>query len=484
MSESHSKTIKNSIIYGLGNFSVKAVGFVLVPLYTAKLSVPAFGTLSLFDVTSQVLLTILSLGLNYAVERWFWDKTIEKTKGKMLFSVLLMLLSFQAIFVTATIFFNTPLSFALTGIAQLEPVWNLLMIVTSLEVIASYFLSIIKLNQKPLLYVFANIGRLCTSLTLTVIFIVHLKLGISGIYWAQLAGFVPLFLITLPFILKQLQWGIERTVIKPMLAFSLPYIFTGLGVILTSFADVYMLKTMAGIEATGIYTLGLKVANFVKVFLVSSIQLAVTPSIFKMEHEPNARHYYSDIMTNYSSLILLAVVAVGLFGEEIIHLLAKNSAYYPAAWVIIPVLIAILFNFMKDIAGIGVTLKKETIFLSAVNICAGVLNVLLNYLFIKELGFIGVAISSVVCQISLFSIILYRSQKSYPIPYQFSRLFLLIGTGVTLCILSLLIPAGLLTTFTVKPAILLIFLLVLIFFTPNAKEKIRHLKGVFNKKRN
>ena len=45
------KTTKHTVIYSLGNLSNKVAGIVLLPLYTAYLTIADYGIFSIFEIT-------------------------------------------------------------------------------------------------------------------------------------------------------------------------------------------------------------------------------------------------------------------------------------------------------------------------------------------------------------------------------------------------------------------------------------------------
>ena len=69
-------SLKDTIIYGLGNVAVKIVGLILIPLYTNHefFSTDQFGVLGILEISGLVLTSLLASGLPQSLTRWFWDK--------------------------------------------------------------------------------------------------------------------------------------------------------------------------------------------------------------------------------------------------------------------------------------------------------------------------------------------------------------------------------------------------------------------------
>jgi len=86
-------TIRNSLIYGLGNLSVKLVGLVLITVYTNPqfLSISDYGVLGVMEATAQIVIALLGLALTQAFTRWYWDKEYSKKQKTIFFTLLTFL---------------------------------------------------------------------------------------------------------------------------------------------------------------------------------------------------------------------------------------------------------------------------------------------------------------------------------------------------------------------------------------------------------
>ena len=74
MLDSIKSASRNSIVYGIGNISMKAIGLILFPIYSGVLSIGEYGVLGLLEVTSQFLIAVLSLSIHSGVVRFYFDK--------------------------------------------------------------------------------------------------------------------------------------------------------------------------------------------------------------------------------------------------------------------------------------------------------------------------------------------------------------------------------------------------------------------------
>ena len=81
---------KNSLIYSLGNISVKFVGLILIPIYTNTefLSFDDYGVLAILEAGTQFFIAILGLALIQAYTRWYWDDEFKEKQKSIFFTLI------------------------------------------------------------------------------------------------------------------------------------------------------------------------------------------------------------------------------------------------------------------------------------------------------------------------------------------------------------------------------------------------------------
>jgi O-antigen/teichoic acid export membrane protein len=60
-------------IYGGADLLFKLVQFLVIPIYAHRLAVADFGILALLQVSAILLGAIVNLGVNYSVQRFYFD---------------------------------------------------------------------------------------------------------------------------------------------------------------------------------------------------------------------------------------------------------------------------------------------------------------------------------------------------------------------------------------------------------------------------
>lgn len=460
MLENIKLTIKNSLIYALGNVAIKLVGLVLIPVYTdiRFLSKDDFGALGILEASSMLIVALLGLALTQALTRWYWDKKYLKKQPSVFFTVFVFLTVLSVLVVFALAPFTGYFSEILFKVPDYSRLILLMLISSVLMVIAQVPLTLLKLQSKPGLYSFSNVSKLIITLGLTIYFVVYEKRGLEGIFEAQIIGNVFFFLILSGYIIKNMLARFEYRILLEMFAFSFPLVLGSVSGILLATFDRYTLNYMSGLQDVGIYSLGFKIANAVKLLVVTSIQLAISPLIFKMMDKEGNKRFYSKIMTYSGFVVMMVILVVSLFSVEIVKVFSSNIFYWRSHIVIPVISLSVFFGMLKDAAVTGLQITKRTKVIGVVILMVAFLNLGLNIALIPFMNIMGAALATLFSQMVFFGIILFYAQKHYPIPYELWKIGMLVLTGMVLYGLSLLtMDSSLAVRLVVKVLLILSF---------------------------
>jgi O-antigen/teichoic acid export membrane protein len=155
---------------------------------------------------------------------------------------------------------------------------------------------------------------------------------------------------------------------------------------------------MIGASAAGIYGFSYSIYSIISI-TGTSIDHAFAPWFYeKMENKE-----YSDIK-KYSKdisfgMLLLSIIAI-LFAPEAIKILGSED-YWEGVYTAIPLVVAGYFSFMYLIPSCVEYYYAKTKYIALGTSMAAVLNILLNYFFIKRFGYIAASYTT------LFTYVLY-----------------------------------------------------------------------------
>ena len=197
-------SLKDTLVYGLGNIAVKVVGLILIPLFSNPkyFSIEDFGVLGVLEISALVLTACMASALPQSLTRWFWDiEHRENQKG-------VFFMSFAAQMIVSLLFciLLVPLSSSLSMMIFSKPDWSkvftYVIIGSAIQAVNNITNTLMRLQSKSVLYTVTNLFKLTFVLSLSLYFILVRKMGLEGYYLAQLIGNAFLVLLLSGYTIK------------------------------------------------------------------------------------------------------------------------------------------------------------------------------------------------------------------------------------------------------------------------------------------
>ena len=477
-------TAKHTLIYGIGNISSKIIGLLLLPLYTAKLSVLNYGKYAILEVTGQFLVMLVGLNLYSAMLRWCSEADSEENRKTIISTAFLALLAVIVLFCAVAMPGAPLLSRLYFETQDLTVYFIILFAGVAFEVINIIPLSILRFQEKSQLYIILVVGRLCLTLCLNIVFLSALNMGIRGIFLSNLIAHVVLFMISLPVLLKNINYRFNLPLFYEMIKYSIPLIFTSISVLLLSFGDRFIIKYYLPYSEVGIYSLAYKLAGVINVFVIQSFALGYLPIAYKMLNDPAAKTFYRKIFRYYSFVLIFTTLAISLFAREVLEIIARNEEYWIAG-AIVPVLaITFVFKGIQYIFALGFHYVKQTKYNAYIVLSGVVINIMLNFLLIPVWGLWGAAITTLFSTL-VITVLMYRfSQKKYFVSYEIKKFLLCLAAGICLFIFSFAgTDFNIIARISFKIILLCLFPLLLVLFRIIHKSEWQQMKKILQERR-
>jgi len=478
---------KNSLIYSFGNISVKFLGLILIPIYTNTefLSFDDYGVLAILEASSQFIIAILGLALMQAYTRWYWDEKFKEKQKSIFFSIITLLLIYSLILFAIFYPYTKHISILLFDKPDFIYLLRLMFVSAIFQMLAQVPLTLLRLQEKATFYSGVNLLKLSVTLIATIYLVVFARKGLEGIMEAQIIGSVFFFLVLLPFMIKNTVIKFEARILLGMFAYSYPLILGSISGILLTIFDRFTLNYLAELPDVGVYSLGFRISNTIKILIISSVQLAITPMLFKMIGKEGNQRFYSKIMTYFSFIVIIAVLAMSVFASEIVKVISSDSGYWRASLIVPVISFALFFGMLKDTALIGLHIMKKTKVIGIVILIIALFNLLLNILLIPRYSILGASAATLFSQIIFFLVIYIFAQKHYYIPYELLKIAKMTFLALALYGLSLLSSdLNLVLRLVIKSTLIFSFPFLLYPLGFYEKIELDRLRGAWRKWRN
>lgn len=208
--------------------------------------------------------------------------------------------------------------------------------------------------------------------------------------------------------------------LKTLWSYGAPLTLLYLFVMIISFSDRIFIDVMLGSSHVGLYSAAYDLTQYTIGLVASIIHLSAFPIILKA-YEENGTESARFLLASSFKILLLIMIPV-TFGfvtlREEIATMFLGDAYSSAALTLIPLLaISVLVSTLKSYHfDYTFQLTKNTLFQTVPPLIAAIINCILNYFFIKELGLEGAALSTLLSFLVYLFITIFLSRRIFNLP--------------------------------------------------------------------
>ncbi len=399
--------LSNTLLISLGTFTSKLLVFLMVRFYTGYLTPTDYSTADLITQTANLLFPVISVGITDGVFRFSMDSNADK---RSVFSV-----GFFAISIGAVLFLGIgPLLELFKDFSGY--VW-LIVVYTMAACYHALCSQYIRAVGKTGLFALQGIINTCLVIILNIVFLAGFGLGITGYVLSVVLAdtLCTAFLVIKEKLWKQITFKIDLSVIKPMLKYSIPLIPSTVFWWITSVSDRYMVSSIIGSDANGIYTVSYKIPTLLT--LLSSIFMQAWQFSAVTESEGDSKEhseFFSLVWRSFQAVMFLAGAVVIAFAKPAIKLLTAKEYY--SAWEYVPLLsVSMVFTAFVSFTGTVYIVKKKSGLSFLTALMGAGSNIILNLLLIPSpLGVQGAAIATVASYFIVFVFRCFNVRKYIP----------------------------------------------------------------------
>lgn len=398
-----SNTIKASIWFVFCSMLQKGITFLTVPIFTRLMTSTEYGQFALFLSWQEIIMIFSTLNLNYQVFNNGMVKYSNDKNGYTTSMVGLAFISSIVSFIIISIFYGSWYKY--TGIDYIS---------VTLMFINMFSLVIIGLWTVRKRYEFEY--KILTIITI----LMSLMNPIIGIILVKFSKYKVLFriisvtitsmlfgIITLCFLLKKSKKIISIEYWKYALKIDLPLIPHYISMVVLHSSDRIMIGNLVNKSATALYSISYNVALVMQIIL-NSINASFIPWVYQKMKDKE----YGSIKSK-SNLLILVVAAITLipmfFAPEAVLILGGKE--YLEAVDIIPILSTSVFLiFLYSIFIIIEMYYEKSSYITFGSFMAAILNLSLNYIFIRIGGYKAAAYTTLVSYflLSILHCIMYK----------------------------------------------------------------------------
>ena len=486
---------KQTAIYGLSSIIGRFLNYLLVPLYTYKISAESggYGIVTNLYAYTALLLVILTFGMETTFFR-FSNK--EDTNPNKAFSTAALAVGFVSLmFVVLVSIFLKPIAGVLDYGAHPEFV-EIMAIIVALDAFQSILFARLRYENKALKFATLKLLFIIVNIGLNLfVFLVAPGLkeshpALMGWYdnsyqvgYIFIINLICTSLITLGFIpeLMKLKYGLDRALLKEMLSYTWPLLLLGLAGILNQVADKicyrFIVPGQEGEVQLGIYGACVKIA-MIMAMITQAFRYAYEPFVFGGKRDNADRETQAKVMKYFIIFTLLAFLAVVMYMPILRYII--KSDYWEGLRVVPIVMMAEIFMGIYFNLSFWYKLTDQTwwgAIFSAIG-CAVLLAI--NFIFVPKYGYMACAWGGFAGYATCMVLSYFVGQKKAPIPYDLKSAFMYFAIAMVLFFAQKHIHIdNTILTLVVNTVLLIVFMAIVCWFE---RDLVKGVMGFVNKK--
>ena len=401
----NSTAVKSGSGYMLANILIRSSAIITAPLFTRLLTTSDYGIASNFMAWLAIGSVCIGLGLPYSIGNANLDFPTKTDKYLASIQTLGTLLAITALCL-ALIFKEELSDFMELDSFLVVLIFIHLLFLPSLIFAQERYKFKLLYKQNIYISIFSSIGAIVFCL----VFILYVFDDQRS--YGRIIGLIfPLFLMGVFFYIKILRNGWVKNIKKYWayaLKISLPMIPHSLAMVVLTQIDRLMIIKYIGNSEAGIYSFGFSYAILLMLFSNAVLQ-AFQPWVYltyKLKKFQSIKKVNNMIAVSMCVLTILII----MFAPEAIKILGAKD-FWTAKWVVAPIAIGALFQYVASTYSTVELYYKKTIYIAAGSIVAGIVNFLLNIIFIPIFGYIAAAFTTLVSYLILALVHLYFYKK-------------------------------------------------------------------------
>lgn len=416
---------KDTAIYGLSSIIGRFLNYLLVPLYTAKLSAESggYGVITNMYAYVALLLILLTYGMETTFFR-FSNKEGEDPQ-RVYTTTLISIASTSLLFVLVVLLFISPISSVLGYANHPSYVW-VMAVTVALDAFQCIPFSWLRQNKRPIKFAALKLLFIVMNIALNLLFFVviphftgkatdvgyafYINLActasITFCFWRELTGFKYVF---------------DKALLKRMLSYSWPILILGIAGILNQTADKilfpYVYEGENAHEQLGIYGAASKIA-MIMAMILQAFRYAYEPFVFGKSKDKDNRETYAKAMKYFIIFTLLAFLMVVGYIDLLKYIIAPD--YWSGLKVVPIVMVAEIMMGIYFNLSFWYKLTDRTIWGAWFSGAGCLILILGNVIFVPQYGFMACAWSGVAGYGTAMLLSYFVGQRYYPIRYPLS----------------------------------------------------------------
>jgi len=457
------KLASQTAIYGLSSVIGRLLNYLLVPLYTRYFLPAEYGIVT--ELYAYVAFLVIML--TYGFETAFFNFTKkEDNKEKVYSTAMFSLLISSVIFIILSIIYSNTIS-EWMGYGIESRYVQYFAVIIGLDAISSISFAKLREEEKAVRFAVIRLLNIFSNIGLNLYFIVYKGFGIEYIFIANLISSVITILLLMPEMFMS-KFNFDTKLWKKMAIYAFPLLIAGLAGMTNETIDRILLKKLLPNPEIAASELGLYGAfyklSIIMTLFIQTFRYAAEPFFFSQHKSNDNKKVYADVMKYFTIIMIVIFLGVTMFYDFVIGFLGEAYHDERGFLVVSILLLANLFLGIFYNLSIWYKLTEKTKYGAYLSIFGAIITLILNFVLIPIIGFVGSAIATLVCYFSMSVASYFIGKRHFPIPYNLKTIGLYIFNMLGIYFFIYFSPENILFN-----ALLLVGFIIFVYLTEKPK---------------
>lgn len=397
------------------------------------------------DITQvYAIIPFLNILFTYGLETAYFKFSQDKEK-QHLYNTLSVSLFFSTLVFTGLLFLSRHSIAAVASLNEHPEYITWMCGIIFFDTLATLPFARLRQENRPRRYAFVRMSGIVVNLLVVLFFlgflpgyvtrhpdsplkiITNFDIGIGYYLIGNLLGSITTFSLLFRE-LKDLKWEFDRALWKEVMKYAYPLIIVGLGGMINDmlsrlvYQHVVDLPPEQAKHELGIFANVYRLAVMITI-MIQAFRMAAEPFFFNQSKQEGAQKSYARVMKFFVIACCFMFLLIGLYLDALKWIITLKSKAWGEGMYIVPILamgnvfLGIYYNL-----SIWYKLTGKNLYGAYITIGGAVLTIALNVLLIPRFHYLGAAIATFTCYLTMMVSSYLLGQRFYPIPYARKKL--------------------------------------------------------------
>ena len=422
---------KDTAIYGLSSIIGRFLNYLLVPLYTAKLSAASGGYGIITNIYAYVALALVLLTFGMETTYFRFTNKTHTDSQTVYGTTLISVGTISLLFAIIVLLFLDPIS-QLMHYGDHPSYVGVMAVTVAIDAFLCIPFAHLRQQKKAIKFAFLKLLNIVVSILLNVLYFYWLDGNDVGFaFYINLVCTVMLA-ICLFTEYTGFRWVLDRKLLRTMLNYSWPILVLGIAGILNQTADKmifpYIYKDSDMLEQLGIYGACSKIA-MIMAMITQAFRFAYEPIVFAGVKDKGQHEMYTQAMKYFIIFTLLAfLMVVGYM--DILKYIVRNEDYWVGLKVVPIVMAAEIMMGIYFNLSFWYKIIDKTIWGAVFSGIGCTVLLVVNIIFVPKYGYMACAWGGFAGYGVAMLVSYFVGQHYYPLDYPRKDIFLYILLAV------------------------------------------------------